>query len=69
MKVFTCTGFKGVYPVGTAAVVVAPSEAKARKLLAALLRECKLSDDLTDARFKEVNTERESATILLDGDY
>ncbi len=33
MKVYTCTEFKGFYPVGTAAVIVAASRLQALRIL------------------------------------
>ena len=37
MKVWTCNDFKGHWPVGAAAVVVAPSREEAKRLLLAEL--------------------------------
>jgi hypothetical protein len=69
MKVFTCTNFRGRWPVGAAAVVVAPDQFLA---LTMLERELALSGlaqriDLCDLIEVDLSTKR--AIILLDGDY
>ncbi len=38
MAIYTCTGFKGHYPVGTSAVIVANGEEHARRLLLASMK-------------------------------
>lgn len=69
MKLFTCTDFLGHWPVGTAAVVVAPDEAIARTLLLAVLREHGLGDQSAGFTLIEVNTTVPNAVVLRDGDY
>lgn len=73
MKVFTCSDFTGVYPVGTAAVVVAADEAAARDLMRAqLMQLAKVSrgyvpsDDFT---LQELATDLPHVVVLCDGDY
>jgi len=53
MKVWTCNNFKGFYPVGSAAVVVAGTKKSARKLLKEALQEV-LCDELRDDDFTVV---------------
>jgi len=73
MKVFTCKDFQGVWPVGSAAVVVAQTKAKAKfALLEALEKQGKdLGNNNKDLDFtvQEVDTTKTGATILNDGDY
>lgn len=68
LKVFTCTGFTGRWPVGTCAIMVAPDMQEARDRLSVKLEaygfKLKSDDVLT-----EVNLSEPSAEILLDGDY
>ena len=69
MKVYTCTGFAGFWPVGTSAVVVADTPEGASALLNAALKERGLDGDSTAASMREVKTEEPNATILCDGNY
>ena len=71
MKVFTHTGFRGYYPVGTSAVIVARDRGHAKRLLlAALPDELKAENqDLDISLFEEVDTSKPNAVILQDGDY
>lgn len=70
MKVFTCTNFKGLYPVGTAAVIVAHSKAEAKK---ELLQELKTAGLKQDEDFKpeiqELYLLVPQCEILNNGDY
>ena len=68
LRVFTCTDHAGHYPVGVASVVVASSEAEARELLDAELREHGLNPD-EGYSLREINPEKPKAFVLLDGDY
>jgi hypothetical protein len=68
MKVFTCTTFEGRWPVGTAAVVVAPDESEARRLLGMELAKRGLRLDRDDI-FLEVPLHQTAAIVLRDGDY
>ncbi len=65
MRVFTSDDFPGHYPVGVAAVIVAPDEAAARALLieAAPLAG---SDHFT---LVELDVEKAHAVVLCDGNY
>lgn len=72
MKVYMCTDFKGVWPVGSAAVVVAATKAKAKIRLLETLKNWKHLDEKNldlDFTMEEVDTTKTSATILNDGDY
>lgn len=67
MKTYTITGFKGFWPVGTAAVVSANSKEEAKVMLEGELRAINLAQDIdirTIRRLKKGTVE-----ILLDGDY
>lgn len=68
MRVYTCTDFKGHYPVGSAAVVVARNGVEAEKQLREVLREEGLGDDesLTMVR---LNVSKKNVVVLCNGDY
>lgn len=68
MKVFTTTNFKGYYPVGTAAVIVAETEEEADRLLIESLSKMHLIQD-EPPELKEVDTSVPHASVLLDGNY
>lgn len=68
MKVWYNVSFKGVWPVGTAAIVVAKTAQDACRLLqyqlpAAQAKTVKPED------FVEIDTTKEYAIVLRDGDY
>lgn len=67
MKVWVSTDFEGHYPVGAAAVVVAPDPASAMRLLSDELVRRGLSGD--NFSVEPINPDRERAYILVDGDY
>lgn len=69
MKVFYSNDFRGHWPVGTAAIVVAKDQDEARRLLIiqAKFRGLDLSDD--DFTLKELSTDWRGAVILADGNY
>ena len=69
MNVYYCKTFKGHYPVGTSAVVVAETDSDAwvmldRELIASGLRGLTEKDELV-----QLNLRREYVTILNNGDY
>lgn len=68
MKVFTVTGFKGYYPTGTSAVVVAKNRDDAVELIMAELKRIGLEQYYVP-NIEELNTRDRSVTILTDGDY
>lgn len=67
MKVFYSNDFKGHWPVGTAAVVVAPDVATAHETLAEKLR----SQGLPGDKFTilEVHLDEPEVFILCNGEY
>ena len=68
MKVWTCE-FEVHWPVGTAAVVVAPDKLIAYELMHDALCERGLSQSLSPDDFTEVDIETQAAHILCDGNY
>jgi hypothetical protein len=69
MKLYTCTGFKGFWPVGTAAVMVASTQAEAKEMLEAELAKLGLHQTLPMDEIVNVNLSKAAAHILLDGNY
>ncbi len=69
VKVFTCDGFEGHYPVGAAAVMVAETEERARELLDAELKSGGLPGLREDDEVMELNPEVEVVFVLVDGNY
>lgn len=71
MKFWIFEGFKGHYPVGTSAVVVAKSAEEACALLDVKLKERGLPplEGQKSLRYFAVNTDIERAIIIQDGDY
>ena len=70
-NVYTCTGFSGFWPVGTAAVIVAASPERAAEILNYALIEKKLAGGVKpEEMFKLCETpDGERCKILCDGDY
>jgi hypothetical protein len=68
MRVFYCTDHDGHYPVGVCSIIVAPNEEKAYQLLQIELITHGLKAD-EPFTLTEVDTDKESALILLDGNY
>lgn len=72
MKVFTSTSFRGHYPVGTAAVIVAADEVDA---LTQLIDACAAADipqnaeDVREIDVLELDMSRPSVAILRNGNY
>lgn len=69
LRVWTCTTFEGHNPVGTAALIVAPDNAEARRRLNDALREAHLPSLLDTDELVEVDLEKAHAIVLRDGDY
>lgn len=69
MKVYTCTAFKGHYPVGASAVVIAQSRMQARQMLLEELKEIGLEQDVKEADIEQLSLSRASVHILQDGNY
>jgi len=70
VNVYTCTNFKGHWPVGTAAVVVATDSLEAASILNNELREKhSLPGNARSFDMIELNTSEPLAVVLNDGDY
>lgn len=69
MNVYTITGFKGHWPVGTAAVVVAQTAAMAAQALEEALRQQGLHQMVDPAKMERLSTYAPSIRILNDGNY
>jgi hypothetical protein len=67
MSVFTCRDHDGIWPVGTASVIVADDYLQARKLLIAELKKRKLETD--DFTLQELDLTYPHVLVLRDGDY
>lgn len=68
MKIWTNNEFQGFWPVGTAAVVIAPTPEQAADYLNLFLAELCLEDS-TPEQFKEMEFEDGQVQILCDGNY
>lgn len=68
MKIWTNNSFKGFYPVGTAAVIVAESKKKAVNYLDKALKEIGLEKSCPDD-MKELLIVEGNVQILHDGNY
>lgn len=69
MKVYTCTEFRGFWPVGTSAVVVAAGRLQAARLLEDKLAQINLAQTIEPANLVRLDIDTPGATILQDGDY
>lgn len=70
MRVYTCNDFKGHYPVGRAAVVVAPNRKRAAFLLEQALEKEGLKQTIDPMKLIILPTNRtETCIILANGDY
>lgn len=68
LKVYTCNSFRGHWPVGSAAVVIAESEEEAAKMLEERLSEIGLKQDVDESQMIQASTEKQ-VIILCDGEY
>jgi len=68
MRVWTNSKFKGHWPVGAAAVVVADTREQASELLSEELKQIGLGPALPE-QFEPVDTERPGVLVLNSGDY
>ena len=66
LRVWTCKGFEGYWPVGTAAVVVAVSMSEAARLLEGELGKLGLTQSV-ELTFEELDLGIPHAKVLLDG--
>ena len=70
LKVYTCTGFEGVWPVGTAAVVVAYGAGQAEGMLRRKLAAIGLPQrDNTELKMELLNQDTIGVVVLCNGDY
>jgi len=69
MKVYTCWGFTGHWPVGTSAVVVAGNTKDAVKLLEDRLAEIGLPQRIDPKSLVELDLTQPACTIINDGEY
>ena len=69
MRVFYSTDFRGYWPVGTAAVVVARDRDEAWALLKGRLSSMGLWREGDHFTVDELSTEKESVVMLHDGNY
>lgn len=69
MRVFTCTGFEGHWPVGTSAVVVANTVGHASLLLSDALKLQGLKQEITIEQLVELDTSVAAAIVLQNGEY
>lgn len=67
MKIFTCNDFKGVWPVGTSALIIAKTKEEAEHMLIAELNSRKLYQNQPFA-LNEIDLIKQ-VVILNDGDY
>lgn len=68
MKIYSCT-FNGHWPVGAAAIIVAPDKDAAKALMKAALKEQGLDVKNPDLELVEVDKKTMAVHILLNGDY
>ena len=69
VNVYTCNEFKGHWPVGAAAVVVAKDKPQAVRLLKAELKRSGLEQDISAKKLNLVSTAVPTVIMLHDGDY
>ena len=69
MKGYTCTTFKGHFPVGTAAVVIAKGRRIARTRLSRALKVQGLPGLSGKDRLEEIRFDSPGVYILADGDF
>lgn len=69
MKVWTNCKFKGKWPVGTAAVVVADTADQAAALLNEDLADIGLARNAKPEQFEVLPTSKHAVRILCDGNY
>lgn len=69
MRVWTCNSFKGFWPVGASAAVVAESEDAARQMLDCELRRIGLTGLRETDELVELEVDAPGVRILQDGEY
>lgn len=69
-KIFICNEFKGFYPVGVSALIIAPNKKMAYDLLITELKSIGLEqDNLIATDLTEIHNTVKRAYIINDGDY
>ncbi len=69
MNVFTCTEFDGFYPVGVAAVIVAPTAEDAAEVLEFLLKKHGIPQKISSDKMVRLKTNTLGGIVLCDGNY
>lgn len=69
MRVFYTNDFRGHWPVGTSAVIVARNIDEAYTLMTSQLIAMGLGADNSDFTIKELPTDSTQVVVLQDGDY
>lgn len=69
MPIYTNTTFKGHYPVGTSAVIVARDRKEAVRLLERRLEKMLLKQTVSPDDLKLVSASRSQVIVLQDGEY
>jgi len=64
VNVYTCTSFDGLWPVGTAAVIVAESKRAAKMLLEKELKRIKLDQKIDINTINEIDLTEAKAIII-----
>lgn len=68
-KVFTCTDFRGIWPVGVSSVIVARDRQEARHLLDKALENAGIPQDSIPYTLAELDLTKPGALLLNTGDY
>lgn len=69
-KLFTCTDFRGIWPVGVSSLVIARDQVQAKKLLVEALQNAGINQpEVNDLTLQEVDLKRSHALVLNKGDY
>ena len=68
MKTYSCE-FRGYYPVGAVALVIAESKLHAKVILENKLESIGLPQEISITEFKEIYSTNSDVIILLDGNY
>ena len=69
MNIYTSTDFKGHWPVGVAAVVIAKDKRQAVRLLKASLKEVGLEQEIFAKNLDLISADDPKAILLCDGTY
>ncbi len=69
MKVYYCDKFKGHYPVGQLAVVVAANPLEASAYLEIELAQRGIAQEITEDRMIEIDPSTSGIAAIIDGEY